>query len=831
MSKFYTHAHLHFDNILLRGYDDGKRVFEKIPCKPYLFVHSNNPNLVDDIEFRTLKGTPVKRIDFDSPKDARDYIKQYGDVSNFEIYGMTQFVYPFINDYYAGEIDYDPKQISIVNIDIEVAADEGFPNIETADKEITAITMKKDNIYVVLGCGEFETTDENVKYFKCKDEEALLIKFLDLWRMKWFQPDVITGWNVEYFDIPYIINRVRNLLGLEMAKKISPWGIIEEREVEKFGSVQKSYLPIGITILDYLQLYRKFTFTNQESYRLDHIAHIELGERKLDYSEYESLFDLYKKNYQLFIEYNIKDVDLVGRLDDKLKLIEQVFAIAYDAKVNFSDAFTSVRLWDVIIHNYLINQRIVIPQNKRTHKDEQIVGAYVKDPILGMHDWIVSFDLNSLYPHLIMQYNISPETFVTQLPKFQSIDSLLNGTMTHNCEHAIAANGAIYRKDKQGFLPTLMEKMYNDRVVFKQRMIEAKKAQEVSPSEENVKLIARNHNMQLAKKIQLNSAYGALSNEYFRWYDDVLATSITLSGQLSIRWIENKMNEFMNKVCKTTGVDYVVASDTDSIYVKMADMVKLLNTDDHMFIVGAIDAFCEKRVQPFMDKCYQELAEYMNAYTQKMQMKRESIASKGIWTAKKRYILHVWNNEGVQYSEPKLKIMGNEAVRSSTPQACRDNIKKAMEVIMTKTEDDMIKFISDFRIAFKQLSYEDVAFPRGCKNLSKWSDKQDIYKSGTPMHVRAALVYNNLLKKEGLDKRYPLIQDGDKIKFCYMKLPNPIRENVIACHHNLPRQLNLDKFIDYDMQYSKSFVEPIKTILDVIGWQVEKRSTLDEFWE
>jgi DNA polymerase elongation subunit (family B) len=833
MSKFYTHAHLHFDNILLRGYDGGNRVFEKIPCKPYLFVHNNNPNNVDEIEFRTLKGDAVKRMDFDSPKDARDFAKKYEDVSNFEIYGMTQFVYPFINDYYSGEIDYDPKQISIVNIDIEVAADQGFPNIETADKEITAITMKKDGFYIVLGCGEFKTDNENVKYFRCKDEESLLIKFLDIWRSKWFQPDVVTGWNVEYFDIPYIINRVRSLLGNEMAKKISPWGIIEERTVEKFGSVQKSYLPIGITILDYLQLYRKFSFTNQESYRLDHIAHIELGERKLDYSEYESLFDLYKKNYQLFIEYNIKDVDLVDRLDDKLKFIEQVYAIAYDAKVNFADAFTSVRLWDVIIHNYLINQRIVIPQNKRTHKDEQIVGAYVKDPLLGMHDWVVSFDLNSLYPHLIMQYNISPETLVEQLSSFPTVDKLVNKTTDYEyCDDwAYAANGCVYRKDKKGFLPTLMENMYNDRVVFKQRMIEAKKAQEASPSEENVKMIARNHNMQLAKKIQLNSAYGALSNEYFRWYDDNLATSITLSGQLSIKWIEKKMNEFMNKVCKTKDVDYVIASDTDSIYVKMAEMVKLLNTDDAPFIVGAIDAFCETKVQAFIDKCYNELAEYMNAYAQKMQMKRESIASKGIWTAKKRYILHVWNNEGVQYHEPKLKMMGIEAVRSSTPQACRDNIKKAMEVLMTKTEDDMIKFIADFRQEFKKLSFEEVAFPRGCKNLSKWSDKYDIYKSGTPMHVRASLVYNNLLKKEGLDKRYPLIQDGDKIKFCYMKMPNPIRENVIACHHNIPRQLNLDKYIDYELQYSKAFVEPIKTILDVIGWQVEKRNTLDEFWE
>ena len=843
MSKFYTNVYLHFNNILLRGYENGQRIRETIPCKPYIFVQNNNHNNVDEIEFRTLKGKTVKRIDFDSPKDARDFVKQHGEISNFEIYGMTNFVYPFINDYYTGEIDYDPKIISKVNIDIEVAADQGFPNIETADKEITAITMKKDDLYVVLGCGDFVNNNEKVKYIKCKDEETLLIKFLDVWRSKWFQPDVVTGWNVDFFDIPYIVNRIRRILGENMAKTLSPWGILEERVVENNGMFNKVYIPVGISILDYLQLYRKFTFTNQESYRLDHIANIELGERKLDYSEYESLFDLYKKNYQLFIEYNIKDVDLVDRLDDKLKLIEQVYAIAYDGKVNFSDAFTSVRMWDVIIHNYLINQRIVIPQNKKTSKTEQIIGAYVKDPQLGMHKWVVSFDLNSLYPHLIMQYNISPETYAGKIDSINAesgLDKILNGYLTDEIIHkkmidnnvTISASGCMFDRDYQGFLPKLMEKMYNDRVVYKDRMIEAKKAQEQNPCDENVKLIARNHNMQLAKKIQLNSAYGALSNEYFRWYDDKLAESITLSGQLSIKWIEKRMNDYMNKLLKTTNFDYVIASDTDSLYVNMGPLVeKMIDETDEIKVVKILDQFCEEKIQSYIDKCYQDLAEYVNAFSQKMAMKREAIASKGIWTAKKRYILNVWNNEGVQYHEPKLKMMGIEAVRSSTPMACRNYIKKAMEVIMTKTEDDMIKFIEDSRFEFKKLSFEDVAFPRGCKNLTKWSDVRDIYKSGTPIHVRAALTYNNLLKKENLASRYPLIQDGDKIKFCYMKLPNPIRENVIACQNSLPKQLNLDKYIDYDLQYTKSFVEPIKTILDAIGWQIEKVNTLDQFWE
>jgi DNA polymerase elongation subunit (family B) len=452
-----------------------------------------------------------------------------------------------------------------------------------------------------------------------------------------------------------------------MAKKLSPWNLVEERTAyNSNGQENTVYIPAGIAMLDYLQLYKKFSFTMQESYRLDHIAHIELGERKLDYSEYESLFGLYKNNYQLFIEYNIKDVDLVDRLDDKLKFIEQVMAIAYDGKVNFVDAFTSVRLWDVIIHNYLINQRIVVPQNKRTHKDKQIIGAYVKDPQTGMHEWVVSFDLNSLYPHLIMQYNISPETFVGQHPNINGesgLEKILAGFLNENdlkekmIEKNItcSASGCFFDKDRQGFLPKLMEKMYNDRVVYKDRMIAAKKDQEINPSDENIKLIARNHNMQLAKKIQLNSAYGALSNEYFRWYDDKLAESITISGQLSIKWIEQKINAYMNKLIKTNNVDYVIASDTDSIYVKMGSMVdglKDMNLTE-IEIVQAIDTFCEKKMTPFIDKSYEELAEYVNAYSQKMAMKREAIASKGIWTAKKRYILNVWNNEGVQYAEPK----------------------------------------------------------------------------------------------------------------------------------------------------------------------------------
>ncbi len=839
MSKFYTNVTIHRNEILLRGYENGQRVQQRIPYRPYLFV----PSRSGEGTYRTLKGKNVDRIDFDSPSDARDFVKRYGEVDGFEIYGLTNYIYTFINDYYPGEVDYDPKLISKVNIDIEVAADEGFPNIQTADKEITAITMRKDQMYVVLGCGEFETQEPNIKYIRCENESALLIKFLDVWRSKWFSPDLVTGWNVEMFDIPYIVNRIKRVLGESMARKLSPWEYLEERKVVTAYGEYQVYIPAGISILDYMQLYKKFSFTMQESYRLDHIANIELGERKLDYSEYESLFDLYKKNYQLFIEYNIKDVDLVDRLEDKLKFIEQVFAIAYDGKVNFQDAFTSVRMWDIIIHNYLINQRIVVPHLKVGEKERQIIGAYVKDPQVGMHKWVVSFDLNSLYPHLIMQYNVSPETYVGQVGSLggdegvqRILDGYLNEPSIRNQLESqnitVAASGCMFDKDFQGFLPKLMQRMYDDRVTYKQKMIEAKKAYEVDPSYENEKAIARFHNMQLAKKIQLNSAYGALSNQYFRWFDPKLAESITLSGQLSIKWVEREMNKYLNKLFKTDGVDYVLACDTDSMYVTLDNLVSLCNQEGRPVreIVEFLDKVCVEKLEPFIDRCYGQLSEYVNAYDQKMKMKREAIADKAIWTAKKRYMMNVWNNEGVSYSEAKLKVMGIEAVRSSTPQACRENIKKCINIIMNQNEDAVIEFIQKFRTEFAKLPFEDVAFPRGCKDLKNYADLNTIYRKATPIHVRGALLYNHMLKQKKLDKRYQVINDGDKIKFCYMKLPNPIRENVFACPGQLPRQLELDQYIDYDMQFEKAFVEPIKTILDVIGWRVEKRASLEEFF-
>jgi DNA polymerase elongation subunit (family B) len=392
----------------------------------------------------------------------------------------------------------------------------------------------------------------------------------------------------------------------------------------------------------------------------------------------------------------------------------------------------------------------------------------------------------------------------------------------------------MFSKKEVGFLPTLMENMYNDRTVWKKRMIEAKKQYEQTPTRELENEIARCNNMQMAKKIQLNSAYGALGNVYFRWYQRNLAEGITMSGQLSIRWMEKHINQYLNKLFKTQDEDYVIACDTDSMYIRLERLVTGVfgdNQQDTQKIVKFLDDVCEKKIQPFIDKTFAELGDYMQVMKQKMVMKREAIANKGIWTGKKHYILNVFNNEGVQYNEPKLKMQGIEAVRSSTPAACRKNIKKALEVIMNEDEKAAVKFINDFKNEFMTLPFEEIAFPRSVKDMRKYQDASSIYRKSTPIHVKGSLIYNALLREHKIDSKYPIIRDGDKIKFAYLRTPNPARDTVISSPGDLPKVLNIHPYVDYETQFDKSFLEPIKSILDAVGWEIkDRRQTLEQFF-
>jgi DNA polymerase elongation subunit (family B) len=555
-----------------------------------------------------------------------------------------------------------------------------------------------------------------------------------------------------------------------------------------------------------------------------------LDANKLDHSEFENFKDFYTNNWQKFIDYNIHDVELVDRLEEKMKLIELAITLAYDAKVNMKDVYYQVRMWDTLIYNFLRERNLVVPPALRSSKDEKYAGAYVKDPKPGFYDWVVSFDLNSLYPHLIMQYNISPETLVAKRHPYATVDKILNQEISIDSNYATCANGAQYRKDIRGFLPEMMQKIYDDRTIYKKKMLAAKQEYENTKSPQLVKDISKYNNIQMARKIQLNSAYGAIGNQYFRYYNLANAEAITLSGQVSIRWIEDKMNLHLNKILKTKDNDYVIASDTDSIYLNMGPVVQAVfkgreTTSEK--IVSFLDKLCKVELEPYIQSSYEALATYVNAYDQKMQMKRENIASRGIWTAKKRYILNVWDSEGVRYSEAKLKIMGLEAVKSSTPAPCRKAIKDALKIIMSQTEEDLIHFIDDFRSDFMKMNPEEIAFPRSANGISKFSSPATIYGKGTPMHVRGVLLYNFYIKSKDLIHKYPLIQEGEKIKYIHLRRPNKINENVISFLQTFPRELELEKSIDRDLQFQKSFLDPLQMILDVIGWKTEKVANLE----
>jgi DNA polymerase elongation subunit (family B) len=842
-SSFYTNVQCFGSNILYRGIENGKRVKQRIEYSPSLFLPSKRVT-----NFTTLTGDYLDQKVFGTTKEARDYIKQFDGVSGAsKVYGQTRFEYAFIADQHQGMVDYDQDKVLIAVIDIEVGSENGFPDPYEANEPITAIAIKYLNGKTyVFGCGDYITQGEEV-YVKCKDEYSLCKQFMALWTK--VCPDILTGWNTKFFDVPYIINRFRKILGEDETKTLSPWKYLTERKTRINGRELIAYDIVGVAALDYIELYKWYApgGKSQESYRLDNIAQVELGEGKIAYDEYDNLHALYRLNYQKFIEYNIKDVELIVRLEEKLKLLELGVTLAYDTKSNYEDIFAQTRMWDAMTYSYLREKNIIVPPREVKEKDGMFEGAYVKTPKTGLHDWVASFDLNSLYPHLMMQYNISPETLIepedyTQemrnvLSQGVSVDKLLTKSVdTSGLENVtLTPNGQFFRTDIQGFLPKMMEEMYQDRSKFKKMMLAAKQEYENETDEskkyEIEKRIAKYNNIQLAKKVSLNSAYGALGSQYFRFYDLRMALGVTTAGQLSIRWIENKINQYMNNLLKTEE-DYVIASDTDSIYLHLGELVKKVypNQTDVKQVIAFMDKVCEDKLQPFIDKSYQELATYVHAYDQKMQMKREGLSNKGIWTAKKRYILNVYNNEGVQYNEPQMKVMGLEMIKSSTPSAIREKMKEAIQLMVNGTQEDIHKFIADFRTEFKTLPVEEISFPRGLNGLNTYSDTVNLYKKGTPIHVKGAIIYNTNLKRLNLTKKYPLIQEGEKVKFTYLKMPNPFKDTVISYPSRLPKEFEMQQYIDYDMQFDKAFLEPIKVILDCMKWSTEKTSSIEDFF-
>lgn len=841
--NFYTNVERFGNTLLWRGYENGKPFMRRVKYKPTLYTTTRGSS-----EYRTMIGEkPLEARKFDTMADVKDFIERYKDVHGMEICGNTNFIASFIQEQYPGQIQYDMSLINIVMFDIEYDTTTGYTTTDDADKPINSIAFKssKSDTYHLLTLKGYDKTKtitgidpDKIYHIEFEKETSLLSRFIQLWTNDY--PDIVTGWNVEYFDIMYIVTRIIKLFGEEKAKQLSPWGNIKKNSREVFGKMQSTYAISGISIIDYMDAFKKFGYKYgpQESYKLDHIAHVVLGEKKLDYSEYGSLSELYIQNPQLFFDYNLKDTHLIELMEEETALLALVMTVAYGGGVNYGEAFGTVGIWETTLYRKLMEKKLIPPlKSGPGDRAGELVGGFVKDPKVGMHSWIVSFDLNSLYPHLMLQYNMSPETYIPDQREYVSQDMVLEDKFVNkNPDYSVCANGVCFSNKKLGIIPEIIDEYYGNRSKIKKQMLAVEQEMENEKDKNKKADLKRNmtqlHNAQMAIKIAMNSLYGATANIYFLYYIAEMAEAITTSGQLSIRYAQKSVNAYLNKVLKTQGKDYVIYIDTDSIYVDMSSLVKtVFGTTDITRQQGEefLDEVCRKKIEKVIAEGYEKLAKDMGAYRNAMSMKREKITDKAVFVAKKRYILNALNSEGVHFAKPKISVTGIESVRSSTPEVCREKLKEAFSVIMNGTEKDTQEFIEKFRQDFFTLPAEDIAKISGTDNIEKYMEK-GTYKKGCPMHVRGCILYNNFLKDKGLETRYQSIQSGDKIKFVYLNIPNPIRENMISFPNVLPKEFALEKYIDYETQFDKVFLSPIQNILEAIGWTSTKVDTLEDFF-
>lgn len=827
--RFYTNVAVVGSNVLVREVVDGIANMRKDQWEPTVYVTGKPPGPA--LEFKTLDDRTVYAKRPGTIPECRDYLQQYDGVQGFEIFGQLNWSLQYMNEYKPTGWQY--KLIQSWAIDIETASevdDKGvthFPDPKNANGEIKLITLINMHTGEKFTFGDAPYSGKDTHYTDGGNEFTMLKLFIQFWEQR--RIDIITGWHILGFDIPYLYNRIVKVLGEEWVKKLSPWGRVSCK-VRVFNGKEEFQVNItGISILDYLDLYKKYVFTPQESYSLQHIAQSELGHTKLDHSKWKSFDEFWQKDWNGFISYNCVDAELIKQLDDKLNLIGIVLTVAYDAKINYEDVSSPVKVWDAITANYCLEKGIAVPQGK--HQTAQVLdGAYVKDPVVGWYHSITSLDATSLYPSIIMTNNISPDTYVGN--NGWTIDDFLAGDVSPEAsEYVVTPAGAIYSKKKQGIMPELVEKYMADRKKAKREMLRLEQEYEDTKDKSLKSRISALDNMQMAIKIQMNSLYGAMANAHFRFYLHDHASSITLTGQYVLRTIENKIDIALNELFKTDGVKYLTYIDTDSCYFTLQNIIEKYNIppDKH---IKTLEKLTLDKIVPIVNKICTECCERMGSFSNKLFFKLEIAGDKGFWLGKKKYVVRAHSSEGVTYAKPKYKVKGLEMVRSSTPQFVRDELKKSLEIIFDTDEKTVQKFVEDVRGRFMQLPYHAVAFPRGANNLDEYSDPRLIYKKGCPLQVRGVLLYNHYLRELKIDNKYPIIGEGSKIRFCYLKKPNKLKENVIAwpVDGELPVEFGVHSMVDYELQYEKTFLASMEIVLDAIKWSAVEHSSLDEFF-
>jgi len=852
---FYTNVSLIGEKIHVRYVENGTKKQNKIKFAPSYFLPKRNG------EFRSLTGEPFAEVPCDSIADYRKKISNMDDLSKEKLSGNPKLEFDFIYRYFEDDIDFDMSLINIAYLDIEVYANDGkFPEPRDANYPINAISMRMNGVTNVFALkfnakSTYENQREDIKVKLYEHEEILLSEFLEFWKRS--EIDIISGWNVSNFDITYICRRIEKLFGSKSLRSLSPYGMVYSYEKKNgYDDVDLIFSIKGLSQMDYLALYKKFTFTNQESYKLDYIANIELGDRKTDVSDYDNLFELYEKDFQLFLDYNIQDTELIEKLDQKMKLMEIGLGLAYFSKVNFEDIFSPMRYWENIIQNYLFEQKIVNPiAKKKNTKSEKFGGAFVFEPIPQRAEQVVSFDFTSLYPSVMMAFNISPECIVdeSEISIEEILDRKADLKDDYERDLVVAANGVRFTKEKMGFIPALVARMLDLRKDYKIKMLENKKQIETLKKsggdpekiQECQRLVVAFNNKQMVTKVAANSFFGICGLQHFRFYDIRLAEAITFSAQAANRFVERYIKKYLNETFQfEEEKTFTVYGDTDSQYFQLDPIIEKLaknKTKEEKLELAKKIGY--SKLTEKIDQAIGEFNEYLNVYRPELSMKLEAVGS-GVFIAKKKYILSLVHFEGVDYTEPQLKMTGVEAVKAAaTPNVCRKSLTDCAKIILYQTEDDLIKYVENFRKEWNSFEPHQIAFPKGISDLHKYynADTEEnfhagvfgtgsLHKKGCPIHVRAAISYNYLIRKHGLVLYYNEIKSGSKMKYVFLRDEKITGENVIGFISKLPKELNLHEIVDYNKQFEKAFLSPLEIMLKPIGWQHEKKKDLFSYF-
>lgn len=861
---FYTNYSRSGKNIYLRYKPPGQSETVSAVFREY------SPTLyqVTDEEIpggkKSIYGQNLKPMKFQSVNEAKDYVKRYKGVDGIEIHGNSNYENQFIIDLCEGKVpEFNEQDIKICYVDIEVYSPDEFPKPLYADHPINAITYYNsgDDVYYVFGLeyeggGTFDIdslTDDvrekledcKIEYFNFDCEESLLRSFLQMFKEANF--DIITGWNSSGFDIPYIINRCNKILGEKFTENhLSPFGRISCRDgYDKFGNPEQKFDIKGLSHTDYMDMYKKHNFIPREEFSLGYIASEELGTSKIDYEEAQGLADLYKTNYAKFIAYNIVDVKVNVGIEKKRGFFSLTFAMAYYAMCNYEDTLGTVKIWEMLIAKFLDAKNIAPLFSRPGAEKVDYEGGWVKEPITGFWEWVFSVDLNSLYPHIEQQWNIGPETRIPleelpaellELKNTVTFNDILdrkveftNVLKKHNV--TMSVNKEFYHLDKMSFFSEIKRELYTMRKKSKKLMQEAeKKKLECKADGDKVGAKkwefeeSKQNGFQLGLKILLNGGYGAVANSSFLYYLVQNAEAITHSGQLVNQWTSQHVEDNLKKMFGTKDTLWIY-SDTDSAYYTLKPFVDTLggcSTEDK---VNYCDQFVEDVVSPLIkDRC-QELSDYMNCYEQRMFWDREVISEVAIWFGKKKYIMSVNDSEGVRYKEPKHKFTGMESVKSSFPAWSREFLKQCYSIGLTGTESDMQEKLIEFRKQFEQFDTNDIAVPSGVNGIKKYSDEYWGILKGAQAHVKAAINHNRIVTERGLNK-IPLLTDGNKIKYLYLKMPNPLGVDIIAYNGFIPKEFGIEKYIDKDKIYEKSFLAPLRIFTSCVNWSEEKKVTL-----